>query len=98
MLQSPSSFCSLHNRPVNWEKVLEQGMMILIGKLADQEDGRLATQSIRPNWGSFHTQGEGLVPTAMLTSGCLALPQPYYNCITSGSDKCPAENEASLQP
>ena len=28
------------------EKVLEQGTMILIGKLADQEDGRLATQSI----------------------------------------------------
>ena len=43
------------------EKVLEQGIIILIGKLADQEDGRLATRSIFSQT-QFIPKGRGWCP------------------------------------
>ena len=41
MLLSPSSLCSLHDRPINRRQVLRQGIATLFRKLADREDGRL---------------------------------------------------------
>ena len=60
MLLSPSSFCLPHNRPINQEmSLLEQGITTLIRKVAEQEDGRLASQkssSLSLNLGSFYTE------------------------------------------
>lgn len=43
MLLSPSSFCSLHDRPVNWEiSCWSKKLMTLIEKPANWGDGRLA--------------------------------------------------------
>ena len=50
------------------DKLLGQGVMTLIGKLADQEDGRLVSQKnpsfFSLNSGLFHTEkGEGSMVT-----------------------------------
>ena len=47
MLQSSSLLCLPHDRPMNLrDKVFRQGNMTLLGKLADQEDSRLMSESI----------------------------------------------------
>lgn len=64
-----SSLCSLHDRQANksGDELLWQGIMTLIRKLADQEDGRLesapAKSSLSPNSGSFiQRKGSGRGP------------------------------------
>ena len=60
ILSSPSSFCSPHDRPINWETLLlEQGITTLIRKLADGEDGRQQLKkpaSLSLNSGNFYIQ------------------------------------------
>ena len=38
LLPNPGSYCSLHERPINWDEVLGQRIMTLLGKSEDQED------------------------------------------------------------
>ena len=47
MLLSPSSLCSLHDRPISWMQTVETRKTTLFGKLADREDGRLKSQNNR---------------------------------------------------
>ena len=42
---SPSSLCSLHDRPVNPRDEVLRQEETLVGELADQQDGRLAPQN-----------------------------------------------------
>lgn len=74
VLLSPSSFCLPHNRPINQEtSLLEQGITILIGKVADQEDGRLVSQKTTFPQSKFglllYIRGGGEGLTVALTSG-----------------------------
>ena len=48
LLLSPSLLQSPHDRSGHWETIFEQGITIVIGKLADPEDGRLGSQKISP--------------------------------------------------
>ena len=43
LLPSPSSLCSLYNRPVNWRRGVEARNITLFGKPADREDGGLGS-------------------------------------------------------
>ena len=44
MLPRPSSYCSPHDRPINRDNLLGQGIVTLFGKSADLEDDGLVSQ------------------------------------------------------
>lgn len=64
MLPGLSSFCSLHDRPIN-QKVLGQRKATLLGKPANQEDGSLMSQRAISHQSELclllYKKGEGVV-------------------------------------
>ena len=49
--RSASVLCSPHNRPVNLrDEVSRQGIVTLLGELADREDGKLMSQNNHLTW------------------------------------------------
>lgn len=72
LLLSPSLFHSPHDRPVNWETMFEEGITIVIRKLAVPEDGRVGSppkSPLSPNSGLLLYREEGRAgPAVALTN------------------------------
>ena len=104
LLPSPNSFCSPHDRPINWEiLLLEQGITTLIRKLADGEDGKQQLKkpsSLSMNSGNFYIQeGKGRDPLwhQPMAEQDRQGHQPIAECLCRTSRKVQLQEAAGLK-